>query len=804
MKLLSRQLAILLIALITLSLTRSAPILADTTSTSTAMPFYDLTSEQLTKDMGAGWNLGNTMDGHTGFTPNETLWQNVKTTKQLIKSVHDLGFNTIRIPVTWGNMIEDANHYSINESWISRVQDIVDYCVSLDMYAIINIHHDGAEQMGWLRIASDDLNSVKEKYAGVWNTISTRFKEYDQHVIFESMNEVKGESMTVLEENKVIMELNQIFVDTIRKTGSNNAKRWLVVTGKYNFIDSVTNEQNEFSLPNDSVANRLIVSVHDYTPWSFCGQESTSNSDYTLSQLQYNQKELKPLYEKYTSKGIPVIVGEYGCINKGNTSERAYYIEGMNRIYQQYNLVGIYWDQGWYDRSLSPDYSFSIIDRNTGKPIEKEITDALLRGLYVKGASDLSDIVKNPTVTSFTAIKSKDTSLSMSVGEMKQLTITTEPESSNDVVLYKSSDETVVTVAYGKLHATGSGTATITIFSQSGSLETTVEISVSDTSSSVPSTDLNISQTDYNLSVGEAAYLSVATVPENSDEFLYYRSSDEAVATVSRTGKIVATGQGSATITVYSSGGLKKEVTVTCGATESIHQFQLALNVYYNDKANEHYQNEVSSNIITVSENGQYTLTFDCAKDLSQAAKDAGVTTLSGLSAIYIKDHLVTTGVKDISPLQSCNIVYDFIAVNGKLLTITNQDVKSALKSSGIFDSNDPINFWDGSVVEEVGSDGFVGINKPTQISVTFTLSDIVFSDGTKAETRNTSPSPEAETPSPAPTNTTVSSPSPTDTGTNQKNGISTPLIFGVVLGILLIGSGASLWYIKTNRNKNS
>lgn len=797
MKLPSRQLAILLIALITLSLTHSAPILADTTTISTVMPYETLTSEQLTKDMGAGWNLGNTMDGHTGFTPNETLWQNVKTTKQLIKSVHDLGFNTIRIPVTWGNMIEDDNNYSINESWISRVQDIVDYCVSLDMYAIINIHHDGAEQMGWLRIASSDLDSVKEKYAGVWNTISTRFKDYDQHVIFESMNEVKGEAMTVIEENKVIMELNQIFVDTIRKTGSNNEKRWLVVTGKYNFIDSVCNEENEFSLPNDSIANRLIVSVHDYTPWSFCGQESTSDSDYTLSELQYNQKELKPLYEKYTSKGVPVIVGEYGCVNKGNTAERAYYIEGMNRIYQQYNLVGIYWDQGWYDRSLSADYSFSIIDRNTGEPIEKEITDALMRGLYVNGASDLSDIVKNPTVTSFTAIKSKVTALSMNVGERKQLTITTEPESSNDVVLYKSSDESVVTVAYGKLHATGSGTAIITIFSQSGSSETTVEVTVSDASASVPSTDLSISQTDYSLSVGEAFYLSVTKVPENSDDFLYYRSSDEAVATVSRTGKIVATGQGSATITILSSGGVKKEVTVTCGATESIHQFQLALNVYYNDNANEFYQNEVSSNIITVSENGQYTLTFDCTKDLSQAAKDSGVTTLSGLSAIYIKDYLVTTGEKDSSPLQSCNIAYDFIAVNGKLLTITNLDAKSALKSSGIFDSNDPINFWDGSLVEEVGWDGFVGINKPTQISVTFTLSDIVFSDGTKAETKNTTPSSENETPSPTPTSTTVSTPLPIDTVNKKEDGSSAPLILGIVLGILLLGSGASLWYRK-------
>ena len=138
------------------------------------MPYRDLTPEQITEEMGAGWNLGNTMDGHTGFTPSETAWQSVKTTKKLIKSIHDLGFNTVRIPVTWGTKIDDDNGFKIDESWLSRVQDIVDYCISLDMYAIVNIHHDGAEQTGWLRIASNDLTFVKEKYTAVWEQIAKK------------------------------------------------------------------------------------------------------------------------------------------------------------------------------------------------------------------------------------------------------------------------------------------------------------------------------------------------------------------------------------------------------------------------------------------------------------------------------------------------------------------------------------------------------------------------------------------------------------------------------------------------------
>ena len=122
-------------------------------------------------------------------TVNETLWQNDETTQALIDAVHDLGFNTVRIPVTWGTMINDED-YSINEKWISRVQDIVDYCIRQDMYVIINIHHDGADQSGWLRVGTDDLPALYEKFEGVWTTIANYFKDYDEHLIFFSPDEV--------------------------------------------------------------------------------------------------------------------------------------------------------------------------------------------------------------------------------------------------------------------------------------------------------------------------------------------------------------------------------------------------------------------------------------------------------------------------------------------------------------------------------------------------------------------------------------------------------------------------------------
>lgn len=692
------------------------------------LPFRVLTGEELTEEMGMGWNLGNTMDGHTGFTPNETQWQNVRTTKELIKTVHDAGFNTIRVPVTWGTMIDDGNNYAIDEKWISRVQDIVDYAVEQDMYVIINIHHDGAEQSGWLRIATDDKEALRNKFGGVWKNISERFKDYDEHLIFEAMNEVRGVNMTLAEQNGVIMELNQIFVDTVRATGSNNAKRWLCVCGTYNNIGAIVNAEGKFELPEDE-EEKIMLSVHCYTPWGFCGTESMGDSDYTLDELKnINEKELESL-EKFTSNGIPVIVGEYGCINKDNAEERAFYLEGMNRIYSKYNLIGIYWDQGWYDRSQKPDYSFSVFDRETCKPIEKIVTDAMVRGFFKSNGGNLDGLEKNTAVTPIEAIEADNTDVKLKVGDELTLKVTETPAENNDVVLYKTDNPYVASVYNGKIRAKGVGEAKITVFSQNGSAEQVVSVKVeaADVSTACDSIE---TEESYEFTVGEYAYLD-AKVNAGCDAFLTYKSSDEKVATVSSIGKILAVGEGSAVITVCSSDGYSVDVNVTVKEGESASEIKLALNVYYNDSEHGYFSNEVSAKTITVDKEGQYTLTFDCAADLSSAAADAGVTSLSNLTAIYIKDYDVTCGNTSSSPLKSCDIMYDKIVVNGEELTITQTEPKSALKDSGIFDTNDPVNSWDGSSVEEVKCSGnvanFSTIENPTTVEVTFTLSNMEF-----------------------------------------------------------------------------
>ncbi len=713
------------------------PVAADEIPSS-ALPFRELTGTEITAEMGVGWNLGNTFDGHTGFTPNETVWQNVRTTRELIKSVHDLGFNTIRIPVTWGTMIDDKNGYAIDEEWLSRIQDVVDYAIEQDMYVIINIHHDGAEQMGWLRIATQNKTNLIIKFKSVWKNIAEHFKDYDEHLIFEAMNEVKGEAMSLAEENKVIMDLNQIFVDTVRGTGSNNAKRWLVVCGKFNYIDSLVNSKGGFQLPKDSAENRIMLSVHCYTPWSFCGTENTQTTTYTLEQLQgSNERELSQL-EQFTAQGIPVIVGEYGCINKNNPAERAFFLEGMNKIFRKYSLVGIYWDQGWYDRSQTPDYSFSIIDRETGTPIEKEVTDAILRGFYTRDGSTLETLVHNTQVKEITDISMSEETIELVIGETYSMEVSVTPADTNDILLYRTDDATVATVYNGMLRAKGIGETTITIFSQSGSLEKSVNVVVKAEAVHTACDAISIAGDSYELFVDDYVYLDAGITTEGCDAYLRYRSSNDSVATVSSIGKIVATGVGEAVITIASSDGYARNVKIAVAEPEKVYEITLALNVYYNDSENEYYSNEVSTKTISVTGDGQYTLSFDCATDLSDAAIAAGVDSLKNLTAIYIKDYSVTTGKAGISPLDTCDIMYDEIKVNGVPMTITQTEPKSALKASGIFDTNDPVNSWDGSYIEEVSVSNYAanltGVDKPYSIEVTFSLSNMQFTGAPKTK----------------------------------------------------------------------
>lgn len=296
----------------------------------------DITTAQLVKDMGIGINLGNTYESCGDWiaqwgdgTPEsyETAWGSPVITQQMIQGYADAGFDTLRVPVAWSNMMED--NYTISDKYLSAVQEVVDWAIDCGLYVILNLHYDG----GWLANFPTDKENCMEKYKRIWTQVSDAFADYSDYLVFESQNEELGwESLWnrwggtegKTDSYDLVNEINQTFVDIIRSSGGNNPQRHLLISG-YNTDVELTCD-SLFQMPNDP-AGRCAVSVHYYTPSGFAILEedaswgkmrSTWGTDDDYAELNRNMDLLKTTY---VDKGIPVIIGEYGCPKKNKEEE---------------------------------------------------------------------------------------------------------------------------------------------------------------------------------------------------------------------------------------------------------------------------------------------------------------------------------------------------------------------------------------------------------------------------------------------------------------------------------------------------
>lgn len=342
------------------------------------------------KEMGVGWNLGNTFDAFKdgGSLINdlsiETSWVGVRTTKELIAAVHDAGFKTIRIPVSWHNHV--AVGYALKKPWLDRVQEVVDYAMDLGMYVILNTHHDVYPAFYY---PSEAYGERSEKYlTTVWAQLAERFQDYDEHLIFESMNEPRlketdyewnynSASAECREAAVCINRLNQAFVDTVRASGSANASRYLMVPG---YAASPENALNGvFSLPEDSADNRIIVSVHAYTPYSFALQDGgVSTFDINESRQTGDiDRFMDNLYHAYIAKGIPVVIGEFGARNKGdNLQERVNFAAYYTAAASARNMPCCWWDNHAFTGNGE---LFGLIQRDTCVWQYPEIVEAMMQ-----------------------------------------------------------------------------------------------------------------------------------------------------------------------------------------------------------------------------------------------------------------------------------------------------------------------------------------------------------------------------------------------------------------------------------------
>lgn len=352
---------------------------------------YDLPDNEairFVQNLGAGWNLGNTFDAtRAGKVTNEMAieweWVGVKTTREMIQLLKDTGFGVLRIPVSWHNHV-DAD-FNISTPWLDRVQEVADWAIEAGLHVILNIHHDNEEEFFY---PAEEHMATAEKYVGcVWTQLAERFRDYDQRLIFEALNEprLKGTDLEwVVKTNdprsvasiRCINRLNQLFVDTVRASGGNNAQRFLMVPGYAASVDGATNEY--FALPKDPTPNRLIVSVHAYTPYPFA-LEYPGTDTFTVTNIGQTTeitRFMNKLYHTYVEQGVPVIIGEFGARDKGgNLQSRVDFASFYMASAAARGIPCVWWDNHGF---VGNGELFGIMDRAKAQWAHPEIVDALL------------------------------------------------------------------------------------------------------------------------------------------------------------------------------------------------------------------------------------------------------------------------------------------------------------------------------------------------------------------------------------------------------------------------------------------
>lgn len=355
------------------------------------------TAAQIVQAMGAGWNLGNTLDAcddssgvHKGLET-ETSWGMPETTKKTIDTVAAAGFTSIRIPVSWHNHLINGK---IDVAWMARVKEIVDWALANDLYVVVNIHHDTWNGSGdFWGYYPDNAHKAKsiEYVKNIWQQVAKEFASYDQRLIFETLNEPRLRNTShewwcraylqndncaqCAEAVQVVNELNKVALETIRTAGGKNSTRLVIVPSyvaspDYAFKDS-------FTVPNDS-ANMIALSTHMYTPNKFAMEVPGEKifSEQHKNDLNYYFDELN---KKFVTKGVPVFIGEYGATNKDNKDERIKWVKFFVENAREKRMSPCLWDNNNYDVS-NGDYEekFGYLNRKTLAWYDKDFIDAIM------------------------------------------------------------------------------------------------------------------------------------------------------------------------------------------------------------------------------------------------------------------------------------------------------------------------------------------------------------------------------------------------------------------------------------------
>lgn len=322
-------------------------------------PSYEMTeSIAFAQSLGRGWNLGNTFEAcekhstEKAGIETETMWGNPLTTKELFAFVKECGFDSIRIPVTWAQHLGDAPDYTIDEAWLDRVNEVVDWALELDIKVIINVHHDDAF---WLITDNEHKESSKEILTKIWAQLCERFASYDENLVFETMNEprvvgAEDEWSGNPETREIVNYLNFAALETIRNGGGYNKKRYVIFptyacSGLDENIDAL-------ALPDDS---RVIVSVHYYFGTAHQSEFADCEEEWNIIEKRSLYKTFRRMHKRFIAKGYGVCKCEFGWTDRKNLDNLASNAEFYVDLCEKFGFSCMVWDNG---------SSFGIINRN--------------------------------------------------------------------------------------------------------------------------------------------------------------------------------------------------------------------------------------------------------------------------------------------------------------------------------------------------------------------------------------------------------------------------------------------------------
>ena len=372
------------------------------------------TARELAKAMAPGWNLGNTMEATADGLSAETYWQKTKTTQQIIDFVASQGFHAVRIPCSWDYHCDASGR--IDATWMARVREVVDYCISAGLYVELNDHWDN----GWIEVLGFSKNSssyqaVDEEWIAakaarlqdLWTQIATEFRDYDEHLLFAGLNEPFQEynlfSTRHQELTPILARYNKAFVEAVRATGGNNALRTLVVQGPSTSMSSTVSYYDVADLPE--AAGHLMVECHFYEPYQLCGmtedaswgkmiyfwgaQNLVDGSDHNSNASNddnYVREQFQAMKQKFCDAGYPVLIGEYGAlwrsIGDNQSSHDAsirYYHRVVNEQAVNCGMVPFVWDT-----NACQQPSDDVIDRQSCTVWNQYALDGITEG-YAAG-----------------------------------------------------------------------------------------------------------------------------------------------------------------------------------------------------------------------------------------------------------------------------------------------------------------------------------------------------------------------------------------------------------------------------------